>query len=1110
MASTNVLAYDSYTLENYAYFDPITSNKCDETNYWTIYNPGSTCYRFLVLDTEDTSSNESIKLLLDHDLGSGTYSEASSILTSGTANWARFNGTKSLPDENTIATLMKLGSNRPEIVDGVSTAIAGDTIAYELGVNTKYVINGVTTNTYGYWLSGNPSATDYAYSVNEKRQNTLVLKTETRGVRPMITISKSLLTHSTNHTNLTSALQNASEFKYPAITETFDGYTYKALQGFTFTNSMLVFAVSNSSNATKGLMVSYKGNNYGTLNRIDYKEIGHSNGMTFNSATNTVLATGRDGAKKIVEFDADSLEEVGEYSVPVTSSIGYDANHNYYMISSGRRLYVTNNNFEELYSFDLSNYFTGQDLEYHNGYVYYICDDAGPSSNQLYGYKGGTSRVYAYNAKFKRDGTPEKDFGRLEKVFYIDVINRDGLGSTGELEGIGFTGGFAWFGYYAGRYDSTNHFKFYRMDFTNIMVPPSYKVSYNEGNSYTTVTISSDTQLHSLAGWTLSSDKYSLSKAFNDRKAAFNVNLNDNYGNSVAVPITELTTQKTDLAFPEAAINREYKIGSFSYPATTESNGTITYSSSNENVAIVDNTGKVTIRGMGMARITATITKGDGYYQGEASYTLNVTKSLQELSFSQTTVQKTYKDADFTITATHTLGDGEVTYSSSNEMVAVVTNAGKVTIRGAGNAVITATAAGTDGFEETSASYTLNVAKKSQTIAFSQSSISKYTGASPFTVTATLSDGDGTITYSSSNTNVATVDNNGVVTVVGAGDTIITAIASETSNYLSSSASYGLSVYQKNAQTITFDATSVDKNYKDADFTFSAHHTLGDGTVTYSSSNPNVATVDNNGKVKILNAGYTIITAEASETEAYARTTASYTLNVNKIEQTIAFDESTINKKYTDKSYTMTATLTKGDGTISYRSTDEGVATVDNSGKVTIRGVGTTTIIATAGVTDNYLSTTTSYSLNVTKGEQVLTNESENNDPITVFDTVQSFHLDVQHEVGDGNLSYSSSNEEVATIDEEALVTIVAPGTTTLTVVAEETDLYLRQVYSRVLEVESTPSPITSTTGEVVNVENTGIMRHFPIISIGLILLGIYYLYRQEFIFVKNKKSSRN
>lgn len=340
--------------------------------------------------------------------------------------------------------------------------------------------------------------------------------------------------------------------------------------------------------------------------------------------------------------------------------------------------------------------------------------------------------------------------------------------------------------------------------------------------------------------------------------------MNDNYGNSVAVPITELTTQKTDLAFPEAAINREYKIGSFSYPATTESNGTITYSSSNENVAMVDNTGKVTIRGMGMARITATITKGDGYYQGEASYT--------------------------------------------------------------------------------------------------------------------------------------------------------------------------------------------------------ASHTLGDGTVTYSFSNPNVATVDNNGKVKILNAGYTIITAEASETETYARTTASYTLNVNKIEQTIAFAESTVNKKYTDKSYTMTATLTKGDGTISYRSTDEGVATVDNSGKVTVRGVGTTTIIATAGVTDNYLSTSTSYSLNVTKGEQVLANESENNDPITVFDTVQSFHLDVQHEVGDGNLSYSSSNEEVATIDEEALVTIVAPGTTTLTVVAEETDLYLRQVYSRVLEVESTPSPITSTT----------------------------------------------
>lgn len=62
--------------------------------------------------------------------------------------------------------------------------------------------------------------------------------------------------------------------------------------------------------------------------------------------------------------------------------------------------------------------------------------------------------------------------------------------------------------------------------------------------------------------------------------------------------------------------------------------------------------------------------------------------------------------------------DGNVSYSSSAETVAVVDNEGYVTVKGAGSTVITATVAATDNYKEKSISYTLNVNKATATLTF--------------------------------------------------------------------------------------------------------------------------------------------------------------------------------------------------------------------------------------------------------------------------------------------------------------------------------------------------------------------------------------------------------
>ena len=91
---------------------------------------------------------------------------------------------------------------------------------------------------------------------------------------------------------------------------------------------------------------------------------------------------------------------------------------------------------------------------------------------------------------------------------------------------------------------------------------------------------------------------------------------------------------------------------------------------------------------------------------------------LQNVTFADAgPISKTFGDGSFTNKATNSSPGGEaITYASSNENVATVDSTGKVTIAGAGETIITATAAEVPTqFAETTVSYTLTVSPKSIT-----------------------------------------------------------------------------------------------------------------------------------------------------------------------------------------------------------------------------------------------------------------------------------------------------------------------------------------------------------------------------------------------------------
>jgi hypothetical protein len=171
------------------------------------------------------------------------------------------------------------------------------------------------------------------------------------------------------------------------------------------------------------------------------------------------------------------------------------------------------------------------------------------------------------------------------------------------------------------------------------------------------------------------------------------------------------------------------------------------------------------------------------------------------------------------------------------------------------------------------------------------------------------------------------------------------------------------------AQAIAFaDTGPVNKVFGDSDFTNVAAGGDGTGAVTYASGNAAVASVDpSTGTVTVVAAGTAQITATKAADSAYLSAQSSYTVNVSKASQALAFnDPGPLNKIVGHFNFIDTVSGGKGTGAISYTAADSTIAGVDAAtGEVSLNGAGTTQITATKAGDSNYLVAQASYTLNV-------------------------------------------------------------------------------------------------------------------------------------------------
>jgi uncharacterized protein YjdB len=216
----------------------------------------------------------------------------------------------------------------------------------------------------------------------------------------------------------------------------------------------------------------------------------------------------------------------------------------------------------------------------------------------------------------------------------------------------------------------------------------------------------------------------------------------------------------------------------WSYAKVIINSDSLSWSSSDASVAVVDSNGKVTAVGVGTATITAT-TK-DAVLNASTNITVSP-KTVTGITLSQTTLSLTAGGSS-TLTATVAPSDATnktVSWTSSNTGVATVSN-GKITAKKVGTATITCTA--NDGSGKTATCKVTVKAVKVTKITLSKKKVTLKKGKTIKLKVKKLIPANVTnknVTWKSSNKKVATVDKNGKVKAVGKGTAIITCTAKD-------------------------------------------------------------------------------------------------------------------------------------------------------------------------------------------------------------------------------------------------------------------------------------------------------------------------------------------
>jgi hypothetical protein len=468
----------------------------------------------------------------------------------------------------------------------------------------------------------------------------------------------------------------------------------------------------------------------------------------------------------------------------------------------------------------------------------------------------------------------------------------------------------------------------------------------------------------------------------------------------------------------------------------SNSTGSFSYSSSNTGIASISDS-TITINAIGSTVITATQLASANCLTNSTSLTLTVyalnTPIIQPLVF---TSPINYGIGSFALTVPSSNSSGAITFSSSNPAVALI-NGTSVVILSAGVVTITATQTSSGTWVTNSISANLTINKIIPSIsALTFTSPITYSINGSFIITNPTSNSGGAITYTSSNTNIATISGT-TVNIISAGNVTITALQASTINYTSCSTTNVLTINQiiPTLGALTF-TDSV--NYGTNPFTIINPTSSSTALFVYTSSNIAVAII-NGSTVTIVGSGSTTITATQLSNTNYSSLSVTRLLNIVPRLSTIGsltFTPS-INYLLGDK-FILTSPISNSTGTFTYTSSNLLVATISGSTVNTIN-VGQTTITARQNADTNYSAGTfTTQILTINPINPIIQPLIIANPVKYAFSTIV---LTRPISTSNGSFIYTSSNTAVATIS-GSTVNFISIGQTVITATQNASTIY--------------------------------------------------------------------
>ena len=447
---------------------------------------------------------------------------------------------------------------------------------------------------------------------------------------------------------------------------------------------------------------------------------------------------------------------------------------------------------------------------------------------------------------------------------------------------------------------------------------------------------------------------------------------------------------ESEVSFLNSKMEKVYGDADFKNPVTAVTDGNITFVSTDISIASVQSDGTVEIHNAGTTEIKAIVTNGKNYKDSTAVFTLIVNKKVYDMSgvtFNSKTV--TYDGQEHEITVEGELPDGvRVTYENNKQSKE-------------GTYTVTAKFNGDNKNYEAIPDKTavLRIQKATTGLYFPNTSVDKVYGDKDF-INQIVNTENRTLTYSSDNTDVATVDSStGKIRIKGVGTAVITVLAEATEEYQMDSTSFTL-----NVKKAVYDMSNVIFADKKVTYDGASHSIEVEGDL------PEGVKVRYTGNSKTDAGTYEVKAIFTGDSNHEKIKDMSAELIINKKVIQTEFTNLVLEKRYGDADFQNPLKQECKEVEVKYSSSDTSVVSVDATGMVSIQGIGTATINAYAEKNNNYSFKEISYEVDVDKGIYDMTNISFGSEEVVYDHSAHS--IKVEGDLPEGvSVSYRGNNK---------------------------------------------------------------------------------------------------